>query len=90
MWEDFFMQYSLILCRSLTYAQRAAHTLERAGITSTVRKAPQGASDRGCTYAVKLRSSALARSLHILNEAGIPIGRQFHLMPDGTLQEVGT
>lgn len=82
------MQYSLILCRSLTYAQRAAHTLERVGITATVRKAPQGATDRGCTYAVKLRTSALARALRILKEAGVPYGRQFHLAPDGSLQEV--
>ena len=82
------MQYSLILCRSLTYAQRAAHTLERAGITATVRKAPQGASDRGCTYAVKLRTSVLSRALQILNNAGVPYGKQFHLDEDGSLREV--
>lgn len=84
------MQYSLILCRSLTYAQRAAHTLERAGITATVRKAPQGASDRGCTYAVKLRTPALERAAQMLGAAGIPVGKRFHLAPDGTLLEVET
>ncbi len=82
------MQYSLILCRSLTYAQRAARMLERAGITATVRRAPQGASDRGCTYALKLRSSALARAVEILKNAGIPLGRQFHIAEDGSLREV--
>ena len=82
------MQYSLILCRSLTYAQRAAHTLERAGITATVRKAPQGASDRGCTYSVKLRTSALERALQILKNAGVPFGKQFHIAADGSLREV--
>ena len=82
------MQYSLILCRSLTYAQRAAKTLERAGVTATVRKAPQGASDRGCTYAVKLRSAALDRALQLLKETGIPYGKRFHIQPDGSLQEV--
>ena len=82
------MQYSLILCRSLTYAQRAAKTLERAGVTATVRKAPQGASDRGCTYAVKLRSASLDRALQLLKEAGIPYGKRFHIQPDGSLQEV--
>ena len=82
------MQYSLILCRSLTYAQRAAKTLERAGVTATVRKAPQGASDRGCTYAVKLRSASLDRSLQLLKETGIPYGKRFHIQPDGSLQEV--
>jgi hypothetical protein len=82
------MQYSLILCRSLTYAQRAAKTLERAGVTATVRKAPQGASDRGCTYAVKLRSASLDRALQLLKEAGVPYGKRFHIQPDGSLQEV--
>ena len=82
------MQYSLILCRSLTYAQRAAKTLERAGVTATVRKAPQGASDRGCTYAVKLRSASLDRALQLLKEAGVPYGKRFHIQPDGNLQEV--
>ncbi len=82
------MQYSLILCRSLTYAQRAAKTLERAGVTATVRNAPQGASDRGCTYAVKLRSASLDRALQLLKETGIPYGKRFHIQPDGSLQEV--
>ena len=82
------MQYSLILCRSLTYAQRAAHTLERAGITATVRKAPQGSSDRGCTYAVKVRTAALARAIQSLKSAGVPYGKQFHIAPDGSLREV--
>ena len=82
------MQYSLILCRSLTYAQRAARTLERAGVTATVRKAPQGASDRGCMYAVKLRTTSLQRAVRILRDAAVPFGKQYHLLEDGTLQEV--
>ena len=82
------MQYSLILCRSLTYAQRAAKMLEREGVTATVRKAPQGASDRGCTYAVKLRASSLAHAVQLLNRAGLPYGKRFHIEPDGSLREV--
>ena len=82
------MQYSLILCRSLTYAQRAAKMLEREGVTATVRKAPQGASDRGCTYAVKLRASALTHAVQLLNRAGFPYGKRFFIEPDGNLREV--
>ena len=82
------MQYSLILSRSLTYAQRAAKTLERAGVTATVRKAPQGSSDRGCTYAVKLRTSSLAKALQVLRANGVPYGKIFHISADGSLQEV--
>ena len=34
-------RYCLIMCRSLTYAQRSSQVLERAGITATVLKAFQ-------------------------------------------------
>ena len=44
------MQY-LIMCRSLTWAQRSAALLERGGITASVVKAPQGLSPSGCAYA---------------------------------------
>ena len=45
-------RYCLILCRSLTYAQRSSRVLERAGITAVVRKAPLCVSKTGCTYCV--------------------------------------
>lgn len=48
------MTQYLIMCRSLTYAQRSAKLLEKAGITATVVKAPQGLSTGGCGYAVVL------------------------------------
>ena len=47
-------RYCLILCRSLTYAQRSSRVLERAGITAVVHKAPLSVSKTGCTYCVKL------------------------------------
>lgn len=50
-------RYCLIMCRSLTYAQRSSQVLEHAGITATVLKAPQSVSKTGCTYCVKLYES---------------------------------
>mgnify|MGYP001862318501 CR=1 FL=1 len=35
------MVYYLILCRSLTYAQRTASVLERAGIAARVLRSPK-------------------------------------------------
>ena len=46
------MTQYLIMCRSLTYAQRAQKILERAGLSSGVVKAPQGLNTSGCGYAV--------------------------------------
>lgn len=62
------MQY-LIMCRSMTYAQRSAAMLERAGISARVVKAPQGLSSSGCGYGVSLyRRFDEARNLLKKNE----------------------
>ena len=46
------MTQYLIMCRSLTYAQRAQKQLESLGISANVVKAPQGLNTSGCGYAV--------------------------------------
>ncbi len=78
----------LILFRSLTYAQRAERVLERAGITATIRKAPQSVSDRGCTYCVKIHAARMERALAVLEQTRLQTGRVFVAEADGTLQEV--
>lgn len=83
------MLHYLIMCRSLTYAQRAARVLERAGITAIVTKAPQGVATEGCGYCVKVSERRLADALHALNNAGLAPGKVFLLGPDGAAQEVG-
>ena len=81
-------QDCLILFRSLTHAQRAAHGLERGGMTAIVRKAPPGLSDRGCTYCVRLRANRLDAALALLAERGMEHGRVFVQREDGVFQEV--
>ena len=81
------MQYYFVMCRSLTYAQRAARVLERAGITGIVTKAPQGASDKGCAYSVKVSETRLKEALEVLRRAGLGTGHVF-LQTGGRLQEV--
>lgn len=78
----------LIMCRSLTYAQRAARVLERSGITAIVTKAPQGTSTEGCAYCVKISERRLADSMHALNSVNIPTGKVF-IQAGGDFQEVG-
>jgi len=79
--------YYLIMCRSLTYAQKAARVLERSGITSIVTKAPQSATDKGCAYCVKVSENRLADALRALKNAGLGPGRVFMLGPGGTVRE---
>ena len=57
----------LIMCRSLTYAQRVSNALERAGIPARVLRSPGEISPTGCSYSVKIAARNLARALTILN-----------------------
>lgn len=81
-------RYCLIMCRSLTNAQRSAQVLERAGITATVRKAPQSVSGEGCSYCVKIDESRLKRALEVLERAALRNGKIYLLETDGSLKEV--
>ena len=58
--------YYLLKCRSLTYAQRSARLLERAGITGTVTRLPRSVGFTGCGYSVIVSAKNLKRSLEVL------------------------
>ena len=78
----------LIMCRSLTYAQRAVRELERSGITGVITKAPQSITDMGCAYCIKVSENRLMVSLQVLRQAGIDRGRVFQMEPNGSCREV--
>lgn len=82
------MVYYLIMCRSLTYAQRAARALERAGITAIVMRPPRGLSKEGCAYCVKVSERRLSEALVVIKSAGINYSRVYVVGPDGTGKEV--
>lgn len=82
------MQRYLIMCRSLTYAQRAAQTLERAGITATVTRAPQSLTVNGCGYCVQVSENRFHASTGVLSRANVPYGRLYKVEPDGRYVEV--
>ena len=63
--------YAIILFRSLTYAQRGSRALSLAGIPSYVMKAPQGLTEKGCGYGVRLNEAKLRRAVALLDERGI-------------------
>ena len=77
----------IIMCRSMTYAQRAAKALQNAGVFASVTKAPQRANPGGCTYGVKIGERNLARARAVLKQAGVPTGKVFALDPDGRVRE---
>ena len=81
------MTQYLILCRSLSTAQRAARALERAGTTAVVIKAPTGLKRSGCGYGVSLRRS-WEGALAVLDRAQIPYGKVFSRTDGGDYREV--
>ena len=82
------MVYYLIICRSLTYAQRTARALERAGISVYITRTPRAIAAEGCSHAVKVSQRRISEALRVLSRAGMSPQRLFVLEPDGGYREV--
>ena len=80
--------YYLIICRSLTYAQKTAAVLERAGITAHIMRAPKNISESGCSHAVKVSERHLADALQVLKRVGLSPERVYIMSADGSYKEV--
>lgn len=61
----------LIMCRSLTYAQRVSNA-GAGGDPARVLRSPGEVSPTGCSYSVKIAARNLARALTILNGTRLP------------------
>ena len=83
------MLYYLIICRSLTYAQRTAAALERAGMTVRILRAPRSIAGEGCSHCVKIAQRYLQEALVILERSQLTPKRIFLAAGDGSYQEVG-
>ena len=82
------MVYYLIVCRSLTYAQRTARVLERAGMSGYIMRAPKLISGEGCSHCVKVAERWLAPALKVLNREGLGPKRVFLQNEEGSYSEV--
>ena len=82
------MVYYLIVCRSLTYAQRTARVLERAGISGYIMRAPKLISGEGCSHCVKVAERWLAPALKVLNREGLGPKRVFLQNEEGSYSDV--
>ena len=65
------MNHALILCRSVTQAQRLGRLLATRGIAARMFRAPVGLTERGCSYALRLREEALADAILLMKQHGI-------------------
>lgn len=85
---EYSMVYYLIICRSLTYAQRTEAALSRAGISARVMRAPKTIDSEGCSHGVRVSERSLAPALMVLAKAGLSPRRVFIMAPNGAYQEV--
>ena len=81
-----FLKY-LILCKSLTNAQRASLLLERRGLSASVVKAPQHLRENGCGYALSLYRR-LDEAVSLLQNNRLLTGKIYRRLEDGSYQEV--
>lgn len=81
------MEQYLIMCRSLTHAQRSQRLLERSGIVSTLIKAPVSLTKSGCGYALTLRRH-VREAAELLGKAGMLNGK-IYVKKDEAWSEYG-
>ena len=79
------MQY-LIMCRSLTQAERAAKLLDKNGINAVIIKAPQGLHTQGCAYAVSL-NRRFDEAVLLLKKNNLIKGKVFFKTEQGEYRE---
>lgn len=71
------MDRYLLVCSSITYAQRAKKQLNNKGIYATITKTTSEASLDGCHNAVSIKKDDLARAVKILNEVDLSIKKVY-------------
>lgn len=78
----------LIVCRSLTTAQRMARLLDRSGISASVLRLPGMIDGSGCGYSVKVSERNLADALIVVRRAGMNPVKVCMLFEDGSYKEL--
>lgn len=78
----------LIMCRSLTYAQKIAKTLERAGINAWIIRSPASITPSGCSHSVKIAERNLTRALQVIHRFQLPYVGIYVGTPEEGYQEV--
>lgn len=82
------MIYYLIICRSLTYAQKTARVLERSGISAVIVRTPHAVASTGCGYCVKVSDKRLTDALIALKGTDLYPVKVYAQYADGNLGEV--
>jgi hypothetical protein len=77
----------LLVCRSLTYAQRTHRALGRSGLRAHITRIKPNETDEGCGYAVRIPEDSLSRAEEILQEHGLMPQKIYTVNDDGNYRE---
>lgn len=81
------MEYYLFLARSVTHAQRMAKVMSAAGVSSKIRRAGAGFSERGCGYTLQIPQRSFVRAGEACRAGGVLPVKVFYVSGE-TKQEV--
>ena len=82
------MDYYYLRCRSVTYAQRVAKTLDKDGIHGWVAKLPSRGISEGCGYSVKIAGYKLYPALDTIRQNRLELVGVYAVGDDGVPYEV--
>lgn len=88
LWEAVELKNYLLLCRSITHAQRMSNALEYAGVRARISRPPVGLSDKGCSYAVRIAAAYYDEAMRVLGAARLLPERVFFVSDDGAYREI--
>ena len=77
------MNYYLLVCGTITYAQRVAAVLRNIGIRHEMLRVPTGLTGAGCEYAVKLAEQNLRTALQYITQQRLTVKRIYAQEHDG-------
>jgi hypothetical protein len=78
----------ILVCRSLTYAQRGHSKLQRSGFKVNITRTPTEISKEGCGYSIILRQGNLNSAISVMKEAGVTPKRVYRLVNGVPSEEV--
>lgn len=81
------MEAYLITFRSVTFAQRGEHVLQKAGIRCAIQRAPRFMEERGCGYSLSVREADVQNALTVLQQNQVSFRKLYVRRADGTMEE---
>ena len=77
----------VVMCRSITSAQRCARLLEKNLIRAVVIRAPRALTETGCAYAIVI-GKKFKEAVELLQKNDMPFGKIYEMDGEGEYREV--